>query len=653
MEVVSLPFDVESNKRAIFMYGRPYSLSIERLAINFSEGSEYDEVSVYALTATSYWLNRSEASYTTKLALRAAGEASEIPSSNGDIACVFDLPSDITLDTLRTEIVPHLAQSYPVKLLSGFMTDYQAFPYLNITTEIKTEGSLSTRKDPVGSINDMVFIFSPLITHARGTDIDITYSPAPIVARANAQFSVLVQYVNKTTVNKRCKLTLYSRPSDPDIRLVLGAIFTPTPAGKVFDWPNGAPGGEFNIAASSTCANGAVYPPGIYDVNTGIVFDPYDYYGGVVDFDSYIWMVPFNAARKPIWQGINADIPSSEFFQYFSGHPDTEFAPVAAYRGGVLTKDGLIFLCPYAQASWTSGLWHYIDTNDFTVHSYPAPVIPDLVDPTLPTEPGGYADFPAYCGGALTSTGILVLAPFGASNRGTWHYVDTNTKVVHTYTVTYPTLVPLVYKYAHSSLRYGYVLFSPTGSDGSGYWHYFKTSTMTAEYYYSNLPASESPVGSYWSSSTVLVPGTFSYLIPFGQASRSRCHVIIHGDFPQAYIASTPVGLETEMFVKGILAPTGRLYLVPGFGSGREIWKYIEYPSSLSAAPVVRTYNTIITLFDDYTDGVMTFWGDIYLIPTFTSTRPPGRGTPFQVIRTYCSQFYDKSVVSCPEMNRM
>ncbi len=654
MEVVTLPFDAQANGTWTFMYGRPHSLSIERISVELENGSDYDEISVYALTRSSYWLDEDAPGYSTELKLLSAGESTANLSENGNTIAFFDLPAGITLETLRGDIKPYLVKAYPLKLLSGYKVVSNLNPYVNISTDYKTEAPLrkpTGDPDTVGTPNDLGFIFAPLVGKTKGISVDISYAGAPITAWANSQFSILVRYVNKTSVNKRCKITLYSRAADPDSKVISGALLNPLFEGLSYEWRDGAPGTDYLKATTDTCQYGSLYRPLVVPYELNFVPDPYDYFGGVLDFDNYLLFVPFNAARKANWLAVilSAELPP-QFFQYPRGLSSSQFAPAAAYRGGVINSDGLIFFCPYAQASHTAGKWHYFDSASGNLFSYTAPVIPDLVDPTLPAEPGGYTNFPAYCGGALTTTGLLVLAPFGISTAANWHYVDTYNQVVHTYTVLSPPTDPLFYKYAYSNVAGDYIVFCPTRASSAGKWHYFNATSLSTSLYFSVLGPGDISERAYCGMSTVLAPTSISYPIPFAQAARSLWTVIINGTVPSVRVIPMPSGLDANTFVKGILAPTGRLYLIPGFSKGSTVWKYIDYPVDEVSSPKVVSFDNYTPLSDDVTDAAITPWGDIFLIPAFTVGTSP---TKFQVIRNFAARGFDSTVVTSPEVNRI
>ncbi len=659
MEVVTLPFDVPSNTESTFMYGRRYALSVERIIIEFAEGSSFDEITILALSENNYWVQPpSGGSYPSSsdaFNLRFAGDAPASSPVDGGYICFFDFSFDTSLSEIRTPASNYLVPAFPIKLLSPFSITYDVYPFLRILTEKRSIASISKPGIAENQISDMGLIFRPLATKVKGSNIDISYGLEPVIAHASAAFSILITYVNKTTINKRCKVTIFSRPLPPNATLITGAIVNPPIYGERYQWwSSTAPKGDYKRILDDTTQYGPLYPPILLGGGFPALGFSYDYFGGILSLDGDIYLIPFNGARNGRWR-VFLTSPSSSpaTYTYSTGKDPSEFAPAAAYRGAVVTDNNEIFLCPYAQASHTSGKWHYINAWFNVVNSYDAPILTDHEDDTIEKEPGGYDKFPAYCGGVYVPSGKVILAPYGRSQYPTWHYIDTNAKVVHTYSVTSPPPKALAYKQAYYNIENNYVIYAPTAASSTRAWHYLKVGTMATGTYTVALPPSESNGADFWGITGLLSPNNESLLLPYRENAVKKMVIISHGTAPTTRLVPVPEGYEYGKYIKGVVSHSGRLFLIPGRAKGGHTWQYMNYPPDTHSKASIVTYDEYTSLFDEYTDAVMTYWGDIYLIHAFTRELLVGETSLLQYIRSYGAKIFDQTMVSSPEIDRL
>ncbi len=671
MDAISLPFDIGANGSTDLMFSRPHSISISRISVEFPPGSDYDELSVYAMGTSSYIFS-SDYSYTTNFSLFAIGETTSNAIAPGTAIVVYDLEGLLNLEKLKFDYTPYLRPSYPIKLISRYSVLSNTFPYMDIRTDKVSMAPIRTGYHDSQKPGDVAFIYQPLIENIRGSNVDITF-PTPIIAHGYAQFSILLTYINKTGINKRCKVTLYSSAIPGNSNLLPGALIPVSLLGPEFRWATSpyskSSTGTYRQDTLEVCKLGTKYAPVIQSYTIDESFDPYDYWGGVLyrfKEGACIFLVPYNGARKSKWHYIDlrTGLDTPTLRSYTHGIDPSELAPAAAYRGGVLAKNGNIYFCPYAQCSHPSGKWHYLNVTTLAVHSMEAPVLEEA-EAGGTVDPDGYSKFPAYCGGVFTMHNnyhYVYLAPYYIAPAYFWHLIDTHLNRVFVYEINggEPSGIPsFAYRGCVYDMLEGRIYLCPHRRTGSTKWHYINitgnpdTPGQIVSYVNAAKDAILEGTVPYMSMTSPLTLDRESriYLLPYDQAAGEKWNYIdTYRVVGHSYNKPTGTALKASHWIKPVLTPSGRLFLIPEVDDGDTVWQYINYPKRAADAVDVVTYENETAYVDNYT-GAIEYFGLIYLIPAFSRARPVVQYPEMLYIKTNATQDFGLSVSQSPELN--
>lgn len=226
------------------------------------------------------------------------------------------------------------------------------------------------------------------------------------------------------------------------------------------------------------------------------------------------------------------------------------------FWGGVLAPNGCIYGIPYS-ADYVLK----IDTETDTFSRIPTEITSDYSDTTTMR----------WCGGALAPNGIIYCAPY---NAGYVLKIDTKTDEL-------------------SVMKDG---DSPIDVDTSG------------DYY--------SGTGTYCYQGAVLAPNGKVYFIPYNAKYIAEVDpwtdtLKMYTDYP---VNSDSVGIDSNKFSGGVLAPDGYIYMIPC--RANKILKFNAKHPDLSGYDVITpNFKTTNTTYYKYCGGVLAPNGNIFFVP--------------------------------------
>ncbi len=650
MEVTNLAFDVGAFNTSRFIFSKPYGMTITGIGFDFAHGSIFDELSVYAISKISAEFMEDALTYTRDFSIRSISESSIDAINMGNVVVVFSIPDGESIDELKTSTPNYPIPSYPIKLLSRYEIMGGIPPNLLIRTSLPSTDLIRAR--PTDGKRDIAFFYRTLIESVKGISI-ASLLAVPVVAEGKAKFSVLIEYINKTSINKRCKLSLYSAITEPDANLISGTIMNPPSISAPFGWMGGDMA-SYKELLSSCIGFGSVGPP---EVQQYIVYsaphqiEAFDYWGAVLDDHDRLFFIPYNRARNPIWHYMH--LPSKSIHGYEHGIAPAHLAPAAAYRGGVLDKKGRIVLCPYGQWANGIGLYHFIDVVSLSGSSYAGPLLAEAPHPGADDE---YKFMPAMSGGVASRDGRIFFLPYGGSDGSTFLGFDPDTDSMFGYG-TYngqPLGSSGMYRGGQVDLINGRIYLIPRVPARSNIMHFIDTSMPIPLLipYPTSLFVNEQADEPFRCMSMPL--GDIMYLIPWGQAVKDKWEAVdTRQNVAAGFAKPSGTPIKPSFWQKAVLSSSGKLFLIPRFRDEitRE-WQYIHYPRTATERLKVVSYATA-DFVDNYTDGVLWSDGCIYLIPTFEFEQTAGDRWTMLRIDTKSSQGFHLSICNSPEFNHL
>ena len=384
--------------------------------------------------------------------------------------------------------------------------------------------------------------------------------------------------------------------------------------------------------------------------------------GGVLSENGRIYLIPFNSGTTDRWYYINTDSEKITEGYYFHSLGGNSGMVSGANMGGVLAPNGKIWIVPNSQS--TAACWHYLLSKSTANSSTALPTYIEHFHMDLPTGTVNQATYTM-----IDSTdGIIQVASTGSDP----------------YLVLFPnyfTANPSVYKYFQ--FRYKYISGSSNASNYPRI--YFLNSTYTSPNESAAVSGSVlnttgnwiivnidmSSVGSWTTGGNItgfrfdwtqksgmtyqfdyvaLLPNTTNLMdldlavIPYRKPNNSLGNSYCGGIYvnnrvyflPQttaarwSYIDTTKdrvilyshgSSMVNNAYNGGVLAPDGKIYLVPQGAATSETWHYIDSTKSPGASGHVVAYtHGSFAIANAYSGGVLAPDGKIYLIPRYQST---------------------------------
>ena len=325
----------------------------------------------------------------------------------------------------------------------------------------------------------------------------------------------------------------------------------------------GGPGQVVQYAHGVTAVNGA-------------------YQGGVLTSNGRIYLIPYNQSNQTNWHYIDTNTGNVVAYAHSTG-----ISVAGAYNCGCLAPNGNIYMAPFFQSN--SSPWHYINSGTGAVGTY---------------TNGSGVTYNAYSSCVTAPDGKVWMIPyFWSENQPNWHYINT----------TNNTIVPYSAPSAVSGAYFGGVLASngniymiPQGQATQSTWHYIRTSDNSIQSYTGPVLSASAYTGG------VLAPNGKIFLIPTTQATQTTWHYI--DSTTNSVGTYTAPALVNNAYQGGILAPNGRIYMAPLSQATQSTWHYID---TNTTQPTVVGYThgmSGLNVFA-YLGGILAPNGRIYLIP--------------------------------------
>jgi hypothetical protein len=355
-----------------------------------------------------------------------------------------------------------------------------------------------------------------------------------------------------------------------------------TPNGNIYFIPNGqSTQSTWHYINSSGSVVG-------YSHGVGSQLNSNAYSGGVLAPNGNIYMVPNAQSTQPYWHYINSS-GSVVGYQHGVGAQLSS----NAYSGGVLGPDGYIYLVPSSQA--TQPYWHYIDTSNNTVKAYSNSYGSQCMDS-------------AYEGGVLDPKGRIYMIPNcqAQADSKKLHYVDTVSKTIIQYdniiaASTSSNLINDSFSTTDSYISSSgsdYVTFTSTVVGQIGYVTTTNSYTYQKDFLYkvSGTVTADNKIfpphqllfingnlqyfNSMWYFYVNSVPTDFSiYFKQPIQRPMSFCNT--NGDSGETTTwTNLSLTIINPSYSGGILAPNGKIYMIPYGQSSQSNWHYIETMSN-------------------------------------------------------------------------
>jgi hypothetical protein len=218
-----------------------------------------------------------------------------------------------------------------------------------------------------------------------------------------------------------------------------------------------------------------------------------------------------------------------------------------------------------------------------------------------------------YVAGTIDTQGRIFLSsrsPHGTqpADVPNWHYINTYTSEVISYAHGQADLVDNSY-WGGVLASNGRIYLIPFGQGNQTNWHYIDTNTDPPNVV--SYAHGQTGIVNQAYLGGVLAPNGRIYMIPFGQSNQTNWHYI---DTNTGTVSAYAHGVTAvaNAYAGGVLAPDGKMYLVPYAQANQTNWHYID----TNTGTVSAYAHGATAVANAYLGGVLAPNGRIYLVPS-------------------------------------